>query len=155
MLGQQEADDLIAMDKQLVDPRRMVQFPIPGSTEDIPLESLDGRERFQLDIECGRLNDKWKLQLRYRSAYILVRLDIGGGGHRNPRNAPTGRLAQYEGKTINTPHLQRYVEGYDDQWAIPVPPEFTNPNDIDITWRQFLNYCHIIVIPPLQGRLMR
>ena len=150
VLTQQEADTLIAMDKQLADPSTPVVFPFPGSTVTVPLSSLDGRERFQLDLECGRALPRWKLQLRNKSVYILVRADFGGPDHRNPPSAPSRRLAQYEGKRIPTPHLQRYVAGYGDQWATPLPADFTDPVDRATTWIEFLAYCNIVGAPQLQ-----
>ena len=153
MLTQEEADYLITLDKQFFDTGQSISFPQPGQTITASLESLDGRERFQLDIESGNLVRRWKLQLRYRSVEILVRLDMGGPAHMNPDNAPTRSLSAYAGKRIETPHIQRYVEGYNDRWALPLPSQFAPIDDIDVIWREFLKYCNIIVIPALQGRL--
>ena len=114
MLTQSEADALIALEKHLTRDAEEIHFPFPGSTETIELMSDDGRERFFLDMERGRLGNKWKLQLRYRSIYILVRVDINGPGHVNPRNAPHRYLSRHAGRLIPTPHIQRYVEGFDD-----------------------------------------
>ena len=88
MLTQGEADDLIMMEKHLVDPSQSIAFPFPGESVTIPLESTDGRERFQLDLARGSLATSWKIQLRNRQMYILVRLDVGGPGHGNPPKAP-------------------------------------------------------------------
>jgi hypothetical protein len=151
MLTQAEADTLIAMKKHPLRTNEEIHFPFPGSTERIELVSADGRERFILDLERGRLADKWKLQLRYRSTYILVRLDINGPGHLNPRNAPHRRLSRYAGRRIPTPHIQQYVEGFGDNWALPLPQQFTDPSDVSITWREFLQYCNIVDTPNLQG----
>ena len=150
MLSQAEADDLIAMDKYLVNPSQSIIFPFPGQTEVLALESADGRERFQLDLERGGHTQRWKLQLRNRSVYILVRLEVGGPGHSNPKKAPNRYLSRYEGQRIPTPHLQRYVEGFNDGWATPPPPAFTNIGDVATTWVEFLQYCNIVGAPNLQ-----
>lgn len=151
MLSQQQADELIAIEKVMEN--ATVEFPIPGETLTIPAQSVDGRERFQLDIERGRINQaKWKMQLRYRNVDILVRLDIGGPAHPNPRKAPTRFLAEFEGRRMPTPHLQRYVEGFADAWAIPIPPEFSNLDDPLVTWDQFMIYCNVTQTPASQGR---
>ena len=151
MLTQSEADALIDMEKRVSDPGASITFPFPGSSTTIPVESQAGREPFLLDIECGNIIKKWKLQLRYRRTYILVRIDIGGfGRHRNPPKAPNRALHPYEGEVILTPHLQRYVEGYDDAWALPLPSSFSNPDEQSITWREFLIYCNIQDAPALQ-----
>ncbi len=140
------------MPKVLGNASQSLQLPKPGSTISIPLISKDGRERFLLDIERGRANsNKWKLQLRYRNVNILVRLDIGGAGHVNPPNAPNPSLSAYANKYIPTPHLQRYIEGFNDGWALPIPSVFTNLKDVGITWQEFLRYCNIEGAPPLQG----
>ena len=154
MLTQAEADHLITIDKQFSDTRQSITFPSPGQTITASLESLDGRERFQLDIETGRLTKRWKLQLRYRSVEVLIRLDMGGPAHLNPANAPNRGLSAYEGKRIETPHIQQYVEGYNDKWALPLPSQFDPIDDVNVIWREFLKYCNIIVIPGLQGRLI-
>ena len=151
MLSQRQADELISIEKVME--VNTFEFPIPGETLTMLAQTVDGQERFQLDIERGRRNySKWKMQLRYRNIDILVRLDIGGPGHRNPRKAPSRLLAAYEGRSIPTPHLQRYVEGFGDTWAIPMPPEFTDPDDPLVTWTQFMLYCNVTQRPAPQGR---
>ena len=153
MLSQAEADSLIAMEKKVDKGITEIRFPIPGDTVTIPLTSFDGRERFLLDIQRGRrVASNWGLQLRYRGTEILVRVDIGGASHPNPPNAPSRNLSPYEGKRIPTPHLQRYVEGYGDTWAVPLPGQFTNPRDDALTLEQFLKYCCVADYPPLQER---
>lgn len=153
MLSQIEADSLINMEKRLANPSGLISFPQPGTDITVQIISTDGRERFLLDLERGRLSNKWKIQLRYQNIEILVRVDIGGGGHRNPSKAPFGWLHPYEDQRIECPHLQRYVEGYGDGWALPLPsPQITRPDDVAKTWVDFLKYCNIVGAPALQGR---
>lgn len=154
MLTQEEADSFLAMRKRVFGVTT-VDFPEPGKTVTLDLRSEDEREFFQLDIEHGRrILEKWKLQLRYRETTILVRLDIGGSGHSNPDKAPNRQLSRYEGIVIPTPHLQQYVEGYHDGWATPpLQQDFTNTNDVAVTWSDFLRYCQVHYVP-LQGGLL-
>ena len=113
MLSQSQADSLISLNKVMGN--TVIRFPNPGQTLTLAASSADGREPFQLDIERGRRDrNKWKMQLRYRNVEILVRIDIGGPAHPNPRKAPSRYLAQFEGQRIPTPHLQQYVEGFGD-----------------------------------------
>ena len=151
MLSQRQADDLISIEKVLA--TDTFAFPIPGETLTMSAQTADGREQFQLDIARGRRNpDKWKMQLRYRNIDILARLDLGGPAHTNPRKAPTCALSRYEGQSMPTPHLQRYVEGFGDTWAVPIPQEFTDLSDPMVTWTQFLFYCNVTTAPASQGR---
>lgn len=75
---------------------------------------------------------------------ILLRLDVNGPAHTNP-----------DGTIVPTPHLHIYREGYDDKWAFPVPPDLDissgQPDQILIN---FLRYCGVDPIPPVQGGLM-
>ncbi|MCY4651596.1 MAG: hypothetical protein OXC95_00355 [Dehalococcoidia bacterium] len=152
MLTQDEAERLIAMEKRLEDPLGFMDMPLPGSDMTIRLISDDGAETFYLDARHGRNRrgewspDRWKLQLRYGNTAVLVRLETGGPAHPNPQDAPNRRLARYARQRVETPHIQRYVEGsgkHGDGWAFPPPPEFTALDDIAVTWREFLQYCNI------------
>jgi hypothetical protein len=109
------------------------------------LISLDGRERFFLDIWRGSLNvQKYRFQERARSVYILVRVDIGGSPHTNP-----------DGRTVPCPHIHIYREGFDDKWAFPLTEyDFSNPNDIIVTLEDFAHFCRIIELPTVQRSLV-
>ena len=67
---------------------------------------------------------------------ILLRLDLGFGGHRNPDDTE-----------IRGPHLHVYREGYGDKWAYSLPKNFTNSEDVFITLDEFMNYANIITKP--------
>jgi hypothetical protein len=133
---------------------KSVLLPGPDDSITYPLVEKDGREPFQLDINRGRRIDKWTFQLRNRNVTILVGLDIGGPAHPNPDNAPNGALRPFEGMRIPCPHLQRYVAGYGDGWAIPAPPNMGQVGNMEETWRQFLAYCNITTMPALQWGLV-
>ena len=154
MLTQDEAEQLIAIEKRFEEPTPFVYLPEPDNNLIIPLISIDQRESFLLDVRRGRLEeslpDKWRLQLRYADE-VLVRLETGGPAHRNPDDAPIRRLSRYAGQRIPTPHIQIYVEGEGDSWAFSPPDEFTALDDIVVTWREFLHHCNIIEIPTLIG----
>ena len=67
----------------------------------IPIQSVDRREQFLLDMSRGRIDlRKVKMQNRGRQVVVLVRLDLGGAPHRNP-----------DGQEIGTPHIHIYREG--------------------------------------------
>lgn len=52
-------------------------------------------------------------------------------------------------------HLHLFREGYEDKWAYPLDSaEFTNPSDIQQTFREFCGYCHIDSIPLFQEELL-
>lgn len=125
-------------------------FPIPGETLTIPVESLDGREKFQLDINRGRIRlTKCTYQERYQSINVLVRLDLDGPPHTNPEVhvPPRPFLIPYNGSTLRTPHLHLYFEGYLDKWAIPLPARFSNIDDLFTAFEDFCGFCNISLVP--------
>ncbi len=155
MLTQIEADSLRAIQKRRSDNMRR-DFPVGGEKITLPIESIDGREKFQLDISRGRIRlTKCTYQERYQSINILVRLDLDGPPHPNPEVnvVPLQFLAPYNGQTLKPPHLHLYVEGFLDKWAIPLPKEFTAPNDLFTTFQEFCKYCNIIEMPLLDMTL--
>jgi hypothetical protein len=142
-LTQTEADILIAMEKHRVSDE-IWAFPEPGERLSIPLESIDRRETFTLDIHRGRINlAKGTYQNRSRSVVILVRIDFGGQPHRNP-----------DGTEIASPHLHLFREGYGDKWAFEVPTHrFANLSDRWRTLDDFMRYCNIVTPPRIQRGL--
>jgi hypothetical protein len=142
-LTQPEADALIAMEKHRASEARH-DFPMGGEAVSLPLESVDRREQFLLDLSRGRIDlRKVKMQNRGRQVVVLVRLDLGGAPHRNPDDGE-----------IPAPHLHVYREGYGDKWAIPVPVEHVrDPSDVWTTFEDFLRYCNITRPPHLERGL--
>jgi Family of unknown function (DUF6978) len=141
MLTQAEADALIAMVKRLVD-HTTILFPLSGETRQLEVKSDDGRESFKIDINRrGKVkHSKCTYQERYRVIDILVRLDVDGPTHDNP-----------DGEEVPCPHLHLYREGDADKWAFPLPPgRFTDTADLVKTLRDFLEYCNVQDIPPIQ-----
>ena len=51
---------------------------------------------------------------------------------------------------VPCPHLHIYREGYGVKWAYPVPSDFTNTTDLVRTLQDFLRYCKVEDIPPIQ-----
>jgi hypothetical protein len=68
-----------------------------------------------------------------------MRIDLAEGIHRNP-----------DGQELSCPHIHRFREGYNDQWAYPVPENFLNPGDLWQTLIDFLDYCNIIDKPYIE-----
>jgi hypothetical protein len=144
MLPQAKADLLLELVKLLVD-RGTIEFPNTGELKQLHLTSDDGRESFIVDVNRkGRIKiSKCTYQERYQVLEILLRLDIDGPPHDNP-----------DGATVPCPHLHIYKEGFADKWAYPInPTEFTNTGDLVTTLKEFLEYCNVKDIPPIQGVL--
>ena len=56
-----------------------------GGSVVLPFQSADRRERFLLDLRCGRIElRKVKIQNWRREVVVFVWLDLGGAPHRNP-----------------------------------------------------------------------
>lgn len=142
-LTQAEADALIAMEKHRVNEDRN-DFPVGGQSLVLPLQSLDKREQFLLDLSRGRIDLlKVKMQNRGRQVVVLVRLDLGGAPHRNP-----------DDEEIPVPHLHVYREGYGDKWAIPVPANrFSATTDLWATLDDFMRFCNITQPPRIEREL--
>ncbi len=140
MLTQSEADALLSLEKQFVDTNLLILGKIPIS-ESHDLVSLDGKEKFILDIWRGSINlKKYKYNNRSRKIHILARVDIGGSPHQNP-----------DGVIVPCPHIHVYREGYDDKWAYPLKDfPFRDPENMIVVLEDFARFCHIILLPPLQ-----
>ncbi|WNY25948.1 DUF6978 family protein [Methanolapillus millepedarum] len=83
------------------------EFPQNGKRFSIDLESLDGSEKFILDINRGNINSlKITYQTRWGNSIPLVRVDLNGPPHKNP-----------DGVILNCPHVHIFKEKYRDQWA--------------------------------------
>jgi hypothetical protein len=137
VLTQAEAEDLIAMPKYRADDQQW-EYPGLGGKVSVPLIGENKRENFLLDVSRGRIDlSKGTYQNRARQTMILVRIDFGGGPHRNP-----------DGEEISSPHLHLYREGYGDKWAVPVPYEnFPAVENHWETLHDFMKYCNITQPP--------
>ena len=144
-LSQSVANSLIKMEKRKTDDTQW-RFPYTGGKAIIPLESLDGREIFSLDLYRGRLNlAKNTFQNRARRSVILARLDIGGPPHRNP-----------DGKEIPPPHLHIYRAGYGDKWAIaPSHDYFRDLSDTRQTLEDFMRFINVTDPPNIRRELLQ
>ena len=142
-LTQAEADSLLAMDKRR---KEAVTYRLPPHRGKImvPLEDLNGRETFLLDIGRGGISlERRTYQTRARQTAILARLDFGSP-HRNP-----------DDEEIGVPHLHLYREGFGDKWAFLVPAEhFPDPTDLWRTLFDFMKFCHIVELPDIQRELL-
>jgi Family of unknown function (DUF6978) len=142
-LTQAEADALIALEKHRVNDDRS-DFPTAGERLELPLQSVDRREQFLLDLSRGRIDlAKVKMQNRGRQVVVLVRLDLGGAPHRNP-----------DDEEVLAPHLHVYREGFGDKWATPVPvDQFRDTRDVWTTLEDFLRFCNITQPPVIERGL--
>lgn len=142
-LTQQEADQLIAMEKHRVDEERW-EYPMVGGSISVPLISANKREEFLLDIGQGKIDLlKGTYQNRARQVIVLIRLDFGGRPHRNP-----------DGQEIASPHLHLYREGFGDKWATSLPADvFPDTSDLWRLLEDFMKLCNITEPPSIQRGL--
>ena len=145
-LAQHIADALFAMEKHRVS-EDMILFASLGQSENIRLVSSDKTEDFFLDLSRGRQSlIKVSMQNREKQDIVLVRLDLNGPPHRNPK----GRVF------LHGPHLHVYREGFGDSWAEPAPAHgFSDLKNELTTLREFMSFCNITKPPniKLQGGL--
>jgi hypothetical protein len=142
LLTQSEAMRLIALEK-FFNGETSYNYPSFGDRLNIPLESIDKKERFFFDITQGRISiQKNSFQARGRKTIILVRVDVGGSLHKNP-----------DGTEIGCPHIHIYREGWMDKWAEPLPDSFKTHGDCYSLLNDFMDYCNIVVKPTIEKDL--
>lgn len=132
MLSQEEADSLIEALKEIKDLSGTFPFPRPGEYKKIDLLSQDGKHSFVVDVnKKGSINfsKKCTYQGRYQKDIPLLRLDVEGPEHTNP-----------DGEVLPKTHLHVYKEGLGDRFAIAVPSDFSNTEDLVQTLIDFLIY---------------
>lgn len=139
-LSQTEADALIAMEKRRTNDAEW-SFPPPGDRLTIPLESVDKREAFMLDVRRSQIKlTKATFQNRARQVIILMRLDLEGPPHRNPDDTE-----------VACPHLHVYREGFADKWAVSAPPHlYPDSASMFEKFRAFMSQCNVTVAPNIQ-----
>lgn len=140
MLTQEQADDFLRLHKRAED--GLVYTLSPGIKHSIPLASLDGTEKFLLDVNRHSLKrTKVTLQSRSRQVVVLARLDIDGPPHQNP-----------DGQIISCPHLHIYREGFGVKWAFLVDTKtFGNTSDLLETLNDFMKFCNVIDRPDFEA----
>lgn len=122
-----------------------------GAVTNFELQSSDRQNSFTLDIRRGRIELKYTMQMRANTTIRLVRLDFKGS-HTNPDvdyhvGSEDPFYAIHDlciGRTFNDePHIHIYRNGFDDRWAYPVEGIFNRSQDIESTFKDFLDYCNI------------
>jgi hypothetical protein len=144
VLSQEAADHLAQVAKQITS-ARVIVIPASGKRMEWQASADQEKHRFYLNMRRGlKVPTQLTLQERYETNEILLRLDIDGPPHGNP-----------DGTVVPTPHLHIYREGYDAKWAFPVPPDLdissVDPLQVLVN---FLLYCGITPIPPVQGGML-
>lgn len=88
-----------------------MKYPKPISKTELDAIGLETKEMYKIDIANKSIALKLKvtLQNRLRTNIHLLRLDIGGGPHRNP-----------DGRKIIERHLHVYHQGFGDAFAYPL-----------------------------------
>ncbi len=142
-LSQAEAEYLMALEKEPVEEKEY-DYPDLGGAVRVPLQSLDGRELFSLDVTRSWINlSKGSYQNRGRATVVLARLDFGGAPHRNP-----------DDEEISCPHLHVYREGYGDKWAEEIPKNvFKNLADPWQSLLDFMRFCAVTRPPTFRRGL--
>jgi MoaA/NifB/PqqE/SkfB family radical SAM enzyme len=140
MLTQVQANALISLSKHLVTTGE-IRFPAAGDYLQLEARSDDEHESFLIDVNRrGKIKlTKCTYQERYATVEILMRLDVDGPPHENP-----------DGTVVPCPHLHEYREGFGVKWARPLPASFSNASDLVVTFRDFLKFCNVGKIPPIQ-----
>jgi hypothetical protein len=140
---QDEANRLIDAEKLYTGPD-LIQYPGASSGVDLPCESINGPEEFQLSVFRGKIDlRKVSHNLRVRTSIILLRLEINASPHENP-----------DGTKVSGTHLHVYQEGYHDAWAYELSDDdFPNTDDLRLTLRDFMDYSNITGPPNIEGDL--
>lgn len=142
-MSDEVADQLLKVRKIQIDDK---EYGLGLNSFACRLQSLDGREQFSLDYGRSGITLKYKLQCRARTYVPLVRLEVNGGWHKNPRFAGPGSPDPYSEREFKPgeSHIHVYRHGYGDRWAYPVPENtFTDLNDRMLTLKQFEDLCNI------------
>lgn len=147
MLTQSEADYLMELEKRFTQ-NDMLILGEPGVRIERELISVDGREKFLLDVYQGRIElRKFTLQERARAIIPLVRLDIGQTlRHTNP-----------DENLVEGSHIHIFREGYDLKFAAALADfsfAFHNLDSLPLTLEDFAHYCHITGLPTIQEKLL-
>jgi hypothetical protein len=142
ILTQKEADFLIKMEKIAINDQEF-ELPDLGGSIGVPLQSINKKEHFILDLSKGRIDIKRQtFQNRARESIVLIRLDLGKR-HRNPDKVEIG-----------DPHIHYYREGYGHKWAFDLPENvFSN---LDCAWQvlqDFMKLCNITKSPNFKRSL--
>lgn len=105
----------------------------------LELVSIEPKGNFDLDVICKRNpnSDQGTNQLRMGKV-VLFRLDYNViVPHKTP-----------DSEYVYGSHLDRFVEGFNDQWAKKAPTTvFSEFKDQRRTLREFLKYCNVVDIP--------
>jgi hypothetical protein len=144
-LSQSDADALIILDKKAADNARWY-LPSGGVFTDIPLVSVDEREKFRLGIRRAYIElTKFTFTNLVRENIMLVRLDLSGSGHENP-----------DGEKLQCPHVHIYREGYGDKWArVPPADILNNLGNVYDTLDSFMRFCHVVRFPIIERELFQ
>ena len=141
-LSQDEAEELIGVPKHRLNATEQ-KYPSLGGKISIPLTSPNRNESFLLDVSRGRIElAKCTHQNRVEQTIVLLRLDVGSGGHCNPDHTEVG-----------PDHLHIYREGYADKFAIALPDELANIQDRWELLHRFMEYCNIVEPPIFETEL--
>lgn len=138
-ISQLEFEFLMGLNKKFATGQELEIGPAPMKwTREI--NSLDSHDTFLIDYNRGRIQLlKFTVNKRYRQTICLIRLD-SVGRHTNP-----------DGKVFDGPHIHFYRDGYDDKFAFPIEDAgIKDPTNVENSIKEFLEFCNIRNIPPIQ-----
>ena len=138
-ITQTEFEFLMGLKKKFASNQEIEIGPAPLKwTREI--NSLESQDSFLIDYNRGKIQLlKFTLNKRFHQTICLIRLDTDGR-HTNP-----------DGVVISGPHLHLYRDGYDDKFAFPVENAgIKDPTNMGNSIREFLEFCNIRNIPPIQ-----
>ena len=149
MLTKEEFEELLRQKKKFKENKIIELGPDNKWQRDI--DSIESKDTFILDFYKSTIElKKFTFNKRFRTAIVLIRYD-SQGRHNNPEGTEHG------GVTYDGPHLHVYREGYDTKIAFPVSEiNIASHEETDVTsvLEQFLAYCNIEDIPPIQTSMM-
>lgn len=139
-ITQLEYEFLMGLQKKFANDQEIEIGPAPIKwTREV--NSTESHDLFLIDYHRGKLQLlKYTLNERFRQTVCLIRLDTAGR-HTNP-----------DGIHFDGPHIHIYRDGFDDKFAYPVETAgIKDPTNIGNSVKEFLEFCNIRNVPPIQN----
>lgn len=138
-MKQKEADELIEIQKQYVNP--IIKLPLASQCRDLEAKSTDGKHKFYVHLNRkGSIElHRCTYQMSYSSREILLRLDLDL--HKTHLNPSHDGLPS---KKIQGPHVHIFREGFGDKIAFPLPEVFPglDPENLEDAFTRFCRHCN-------------
>ncbi|MCK7605375.1 hypothetical protein L3V64_003175 [Geobacillus stearothermophilus] len=114
----------------------------PGKRGDILLKSIDERHEFILNYSTSKYrSDKISIHIREKNTNLsLVRVNIDPNGFHNNSD---GVIKGNRILVFSTEEFVNKDDGFTHVKAYPLPECFTNPNDLEQVFLDFLVYINV------------